>query len=224
MNKKILIVEDNQDIVNLLKLYLTKAEYGYVVNHTGFEVMETIEKEKVDMVLLDIMLPNADGFELSQEIRKVSQVPIIMVTARQEESDKLSGLELGADDYITKPFSPRELIAKIDALFRRVDNKFKTLTRGELSIDYEAKIVKYKGGVIDLTYREFTLLALFIKNPGKVFSRNNLIDKVYQMEAETVYDRAIDVLITRLRKKISDLDQTLIQTVRGSGYKFNDSL
>lgn len=224
MNKKILIVEDNQDIINLIKLYLTKAGYIYSINQTGAGVLEMIKREKVDMVLLDIMLPNSDGLELAKEIRKISQIPIIMVTARQEELDRLAGLTLGADDYITKPFSPKELMARIDALFRRVDNNFKALTRGELSINYEAKIVKYKGKVVDLTNKEFTLLSLFFKNPGKVFSRDTLIDMVYPMEEDTVYDRAIDVCVTRLRKKIGDVDQTLIQTVRGFGYKLNDNL
>lgn len=224
MNKKILIVEDNQNIINLIKIYLTKDGYGYIINQTGSGVLETIEKNKIDMVLLDIMLPHANGFELSQEIRKISPVPIIMVTARQEESDKLAGLELGADDYITKPFSPKELVARIKALFRRIDNRFMTLTRGGISLNCDAKTVKSQGRLITLTHKEFIILCLFLKNPGKVFSRNNLIDKVYPMEEDAVYDRAIDVCIARIRKKIGDTNQIIIQTVRGEGYKFNNNL
>lgn len=224
MSKTILVVEDNKNISNLIKLYLENVGYKCVINRDGYDVLSNIKSLNIDMLILDLMLPAQNGIEIAKQVRINYSLPIIMVTAKKEEEDRIIGLNSGADDYIIKPFSPKELIARIDALFRRVDNKFKTLTRGEISVDYEAKIVKYKSEVIELTHKEFTLLSLFIKNPGKVFSRNNLIDEIYSIKNDTVFDRAIDVSIARLRRKIGDADQTVIQTVRGTGYKFNDTL
>ncbi len=224
MIKKILIVEDNKNISTLIKLYLENVGYECVLNQDGYDVLSDINSLNIDMLILDLMLPAKSGIEIAKQVRSKYYLPIIMITAKNEEEDKVLGLNSGADDYITKPFSPKEMVARVKALFRRTDHKFKTLTRGEITVDYEAKVVKHKSEVIELTRKEFTLLSLFIKNPGKVFSRDNLIDKVYPMDNNLVYDRAIDVSIARLRKKIGDIDQTMIQTVRGSGYKFNDNV
>ncbi len=224
MGKKVLIVEDNKNIADLIKLYLSKAGYQCWVNRDGRDVLNSIDSLKIDMVLLDLMLPSTSGFMIAKAIRKKSSIPIIMITARQEELDKVEGLETGADDYITKPFSPKEMVARVNALFRRVESLFDSVKRGDLTLEVENKQIFSQGKKINLTLKEFKLLELFMTNPGRVFSRDSLIDAIYIDGTDEVFERAIDVIVSRLRKKIFDNNQTMIKSVRGFGYKFNEDL
>jgi len=224
MGKNILIVEDNKNIADLIKLYLSREGYQCLVNRDGNNVLRNIDSLKIDMVLLDLMLPSTSGLKIAKAIRKISSIPIIMITARQEELDKVEGLETGADDYITKPFSPKEMVARVNALFRRVESCFNLIKKGHLTLEVENKQVFFKGKQINLTQKEFKLLELFMTNVGRVFSRNYLINAIYTDGVEDVFERAIDVIVSRLRKKIFDQDQKMIKSVRGFGYKFNEDL
>jgi DNA-binding response OmpR family regulator len=194
------------------------------VNRDGRDVLKNIDSLKIDMVLLDLMLPSTDGLKIAKEIRKKSSIPIIMITARQEELDKVEGLKTGADDYITKPFSPKEMVARVNALFRRVESSFDSIKKGDLILEIKNKQVFFKGKRINLTKKEFRLLKLFMTNAGRVFSRDYLIDAIYTDATQEVFERAVDVTVSRLRKKIFDNDQMMIKSVRGFGYKFNDDL
>ncbi len=224
MGKKVLIVEDNKNIADLIKLYLSREGYQCLMNKDGKNVLRSIDSLKIDMVLLDLMLPSTSGLKIAKIIRKSSSIPIIMITARQEELDKVEGLETGADDYITKPFSPKEMVARVNALFRRVESSFDSIKKGELTLEIENKQLFYKGKIINLTKKEFKLLELLMTNVGRVFSRDYLINAIYTDGVEDVFERAIDVIVSRLRKKIFDEDQTMIKSVRGFGYKFNEDL
>jgi DNA-binding response OmpR family regulator len=218
--KKILIVEDDKDISELIKLYLFKEGYICFQNYTGQGILETIVKESIDLIILDIMLPFSNGIEIAKEIRKEYSVPIIFVTAKQEDEDKIVGLQIGGDDYVTKPFNPRELTERINSIFRRLENKYREIGSRNLSLDLDKKLVKINGKEIALAHKEFKLLSILISNPNRVFSREQLIERVYIDSGEEVFDRAIDVLVSRLRKEISDEKGETIKTVRGLGYKF----
>ena len=222
-NKHVLIVEDEEKISQLLSDYLVKSDYRASIQPNGDRVISQIKKEMPDLILLDIMLPGIDGMELCREIRKFSNVPIIMITARVEEIDRLLGLELGADDYICKPFSPREVVARIKAIFRRLNAEppTPTLVSGSISLDDETHQVMIDKQVLDLTPNEFGLLKIMMTQPDRVFSRSELINRVQGYDFEG-YDRTIDTHIKNLRKKISERlpDQKIIRTVYGVGYKF----
>lgn len=225
MKSKILVVEDERPISDILKFSLEKE--GYEV-HTAFDGIEAIEKTKwlqPDLILLDIMLPGRDGFEVCKEIRTFTEKPIIMLTAKETELDKVLGLEMGADDYVTKPFSIRELMARVKANIRRVSQKEPTaglkqiIQINDLSIDPLSFIVKKKEQILDLTHREFELLHYLAKNSGLVMTREHLLEAVWG------YDyfgdvRTIDVTIRRLREKIEDnpSQPKYIITKRGLGY------
>lgn len=226
MAHKILIVDDEPNIVELLKFNLQNAGYETLEASSGTQGLEIIQKEKVDLVILDIMLPGLDGMEVCRKIREKSELPILMLSARSAEMDKVWGLELGADDYLTKPFSPRELLARVKAILRRTGNssvsgveiKFKDLT-----LNQEQHRVLVKGEEVDLTLTEYQLLELMMKNPGRVFSRD------YLLEALWGHDyfgdpRTIDVHIRHLREKIEPNPgrPQYILTVRGVGYKFRE--
>lgn len=236
MKKKILIVDDEVHILELLKYNLESRNYEVIEAETGEDAIKKIDSN-FSAIILDLMLPGIDGFEVLKKIRKsaeTSKIPIIMLTAKSEEFDKVLGLELGADDYISKPFSIRELIARLKALLRRTDNSDKSneiksdsnkdiIKFGNIEIDEKSRTVLKDNIDLEMTLKEFELLKLFAKNSGKVFSRNELLEKVwgYDYIGET---RTIDVHIRQLRKKIEkdDSNPVYIKTVRGIGYKFKE--
>lgn len=221
----ILVVEDEKRIAEILVDYLQQS--GYRASHLvdGTKVVETVKKNAPDLILMDVMLPGRNGLDLCRDIREFSGVPIIMVTARAEEIDRLLGLELGADDYICKPFSPREVVARVKAMFRR--NKLAQMPeqRSELvQIDELQSRASVNGQRLDLTPTEFRLLRLMAKNPGRVYSRAQLLELCYQQEQQ-IFDRVIDSHIKNLRKKIAKVlpDQELIHAVYGIGYRYEVS-
>lgn len=226
MEDKILVVDDEEHIRELIKFNLEKNGYEVECSDNGFEALKFIKRYKPKLVLLDVMLPGIDGYNICKEIRRdktTSNIPIIMITAKSEEIDKILGLELGADDYITKPFSIRELVARVKAILRRTNiKKDKIYIFGNISVDFQKHLVLKDDQEIDLTLKEFELLQILIENEGKVMTREILLDKIwgYEYIGET---RTVDVHIRHLRKKIEENDKKpkYIQTIRGIGYKFN---
>jgi len=223
--KTILVVEDEKPIAEILKVNLVKNGYKVLNAFDGDEAVNLALTTQPDLILLDVMLPKQDGFSVCKKVRETMSTPIIMLTARAEEVDKVLGLELGADDYITKPFSLRELMARVKANLRRssiaaVDSN-EPICFGELEINAERYEVKKRGEVIDLTYREFELLKYLATQSGKIFSREHLLNKVWDYEY-VGDDRTVDVTIRRLREKIEDdpSNPTYILTKRGVGYYF----
>nr|ACA61821.1 LRA-16 [uncultured bacterium BLR16] len=222
----ILVVEDEQTIAQILIEYLQKS--GFKTTHfpSGIGVVESVKIEAPDLILLDIKLPGKNGLEVCKEIRAFSTVPIFMVTAEIEEIDRLLGLELGADDYICKPFSPREVVARIKALFRRMQQiGVPEPTRTGFQIDEAQQRISFKNQRLDLTPTEYRLLKLLVSNPGRVYSRSQLLDLCYQQE-QLIIDRVIDSHIKNLRKKISTAlppGQEVIHAVYGIGYRFEVS-
>jgi len=224
MDFKILVVDDELPIADILKFSLEKEGYDVVLAHDGQEAVDKAASEKPDLILLDIMLPKKDGFTVCKEIRTFSMVPIIMLTARDTEIDKVLGLEIGADDYVTKPFSSRELMARVKAHLRRQQPEVKgeqkpKYTVGDLVIDTGTYDVRKNGDNLDLTHREFELLVHMIKHRGTVLTREQLLQEVWG------YDyfgdvRTVDVTIRRLREKIEDdpSNPEYIITRRGVGY------
>jgi two-component system response regulator BaeR len=218
----VLIVEDEPKIAKLLEDYLQQSNYETHWLDSGLTVDDWCKKNNPDIVLLDLMLPGKDGLTVCRELRSHSQVPIIMVTARVDEIDRLLGLELGADDYICKPFSPREVVARVKALLRRVEmirTNPTTAYRG-LSIDDEKFSAIVDGQALDLTPVEFRLLALLASQPGRVFSRDQLMNNIY-LDGRVVSDRTVDSHVKNLRQKINDVvgSDDLIRSIYGVGYK-----
>jgi len=225
-NKKILVVDDEVKIVKILKAYLEKSGYDVLVSYTGKEAIDIFEKNDVDLVLLDLMLPDLMGENVCKAIRAKSRVPIIMVTAKTDEKSLIKGLNIGADDYIIKPFSPKEVIARIDAVLRRVksDNLVNipvSFCDGYLTIDFINSNVKINGKEISLTATEAKILNTMAKAPNRVFSREELIAYALNYEFEG-YDRSIDTYIKSIRLKIEPdrKKPKFIVTVHGAGYKF----
>jgi two-component system, OmpR family, response regulator VicR len=230
MSERILIVDDEKNIVEILKFNLRKEGYETAESFDGMDALETVKKEKVDLVLLDIMLPKMDGFTVCRRIREFSNIPILMLTAKEEEVDKVLGLELGADDYITKPFSFRELLARVKANLRRsvlgADvASSNILSVGNLVIDLDRYEVMRDGRPIDLTIREFELVKFLMQRKGQIFTREALLEKVWGYEYYGDV-RTVDVTIRRLREKIEEDPSSAlyILTKRGVGYYFNDKL
>lgn len=227
MNEKILIVDDEESIVELLEFNLSQAGFKIMSTKDGYEGLQLAKQEKPDLIILDIMLPGLDGLEICRLLRKETSTPILMLTARKTESDKVIGFELGADDYLTKPFSPRELIARIKAVLRRTGNEGlspeKPLERGGLVINSSKHEVYSNGVKIDLTLKEFELLKLLATHPGRVFTREYLLERLWD---DGIYSdtRTIDVHIRHLREKVeaNPGNPDYIQTVRGMGYKFKE--
>jgi two-component system response regulator BaeR len=219
----ILIVEDEQKIVALLRDYLEKANYRVSFLDRGDQVIAHVKKNPPDLILLDVMLPGMDGLEVCREIRKFSMVPIIMITARVEEIDRLIGLELGADDYVCKPFSPREVVARVKAVLRRFHSEpaGASLQVGPIALDVDSRQATVEGQLLELTPSEFGLLRVLMAHPNRVFSRNELLNQVQGYDFEG-YDRTIDTHIKNLRKKIAGKlpDREIIATVYGVGYTF----
>jgi two-component system, OmpR family, response regulator BaeR len=223
-HEHILIVEDERKLADLLRDYLSEAGYTVSWLDRGDRVVSRVKQDPPGLVLLDIMLPGTDGTEVCREIRKFSKIPILMITARVEEVDRIIGLELGADDYICKPFSPREVVARVKAVLRRAYSEPETtrLAVGPISLDETSRRVSVDDEVLTLTPSEFGLLKIMMAHPGRVYSRSELLDKVqgYQFEG---YDRTIDTHIKNIRKKIAEKlpGRDVIHTVYGIGYKFD---
>lgn len=222
--EKIMVVDDERNVVELVKFNLEKEGYEVVCAYNGFEAVEIAKSEKPDLIILDVMMPGQSGLEVCRILRKDSKVPIIMATAKGEEIDKILGLELGADDYVTKPFSPRELIARAKAILRRTSSSVEErdeVKYGELSINLVKHEVKLKEKVIELKPKEFDLLRLLAVNAGKVYTRDFLLEELwgYDYLGDT---RTVDVHMRRLRQKIEDepSNPKLLKTIHGIGYKF----
>jgi DNA-binding response OmpR family regulator len=225
--KIILVVDDEPKIVKLVRDYLERAGFGVCAAADGKTALALARAEKPDLVILDLGLPKMDGLDVTRELRKVSNVPLIMLTARSEETDKLIGLELGADDYMTKPFSPKELVARVRAVFRRLENASavpEVLHVADLTLDLPRMRVSAENREIDeLTPTEFALLAAMARQPGRVFTRAQLLDAVHGVAFES-YERAIDAHIKNIRRKI-EIDPRQphsLQTVYGVGYRLSD--
>jgi len=226
MSQPILVVDDEQKIAHLVRDYLEKAGYRVTVAYDGREALAAFRHEKPRLVVLDLMLPHVDGLDVARAIRKESDTPIIMLTARVEETDKLIGLELGADDYVTKLFSPREVVARVRAVLRRVDGREQaspTVAAGDLEIDPERRIVTVARRQVELTPTEFDLLTVLARHPGRVFSRMELLERV-QGYAYEGYERTIDAHVKNIRQKIEEDPRkpVYILTVYGVGYKFSE--
>ncbi len=226
MGKQILIVDDDQEIRELLQEYLARAGFDVLVAAEGGEMYHHLASASPDLIILDIMMPGDDGFHLCQKIRRNSQVPIIMLTAASDEADRVVGLELGADDYIAKPFSPRELLARIKALLRRAEYRQpekeggRYLRFADWVLDTLSQhLVNDDGTELDLTGSDFMLLSLFLQHPGQVIDRDSISDATRGRETLPM-ERGIDVQISRLRQKLGDNGKSprIIKTIRGSGY------
>ncbi len=223
--KKIMVVDDDQHIAELISLYLLKEGYQTMEVYDGKEVLEKIDTFQPDLMLLDLMLPSMDGYKVCTEVRKKSDVPIIMLTAKGETFDKVLGLELGADDYIVKPFDPKEMIARVKAVLRRYEQKpekdtSKKLVFQNLEINISNYSVEYFGENVDFPPKEFELLHYLAQNPNQVFTREQLLDRIwgYEYIGDT---RTVDVHIKRIREKLNKQEQNWsIKTVWGVGYKF----
>ncbi|NLE77874.1 MAG: response regulator transcription factor [Chloroflexi bacterium] len=223
MAAKILVVEDEKEIARLVRGYLEGAGFAVVQAYTGREGLFMARRERPDLVVLDLMLPELDGLEVARTLRQESAVPIIMLTARVEETDRIVGLELGADDYVAKPFSPRELVARVRAVLRRTHGEApaeETLRAGPLEIDVTRHRVALHGKALDLTPSEFALLQTMARQPGRVWSRLELLEQV-QGESYEGYERTIDVHIKNLRRKLGEdpRQPKMIVTVFGVGYR-----
>ncbi|MFQ5660962.1 MAG: response regulator [Gammaproteobacteria bacterium] len=220
-NKRpVLIVEDEPQLASLLQDYLEQSGYRTQVVPDGMRVVPAVKGSLPALILLDIMLPGRDGMAICREIREFSDVPVIMITARVEEIDRLLGLELGADDYICKPFSPREVVARVKAVLRRSAEDYSHPPTG-LKLDEPRLRAKLHGNDLDLTTVEFQLLKILASDPGRIYSRSQLMDRIYA-DHRIVSDRTIDSHIKKLRKKITNAapNEELIHSVYGAGYKF----
>jgi two-component system response regulator BaeR len=221
-NGNILIVEDELKLARLLADYLAAAGFKAHILGDGREVVAWVRGHLPDLIVLDVMLPGRDGLELCRDIRAFSRVPIIMATARVEEIDRLLGLELGADDYICKPYSPREVVARIRAVLRRVRPETAPATGDGVTLDAAAYKLRAGGGEVELTAVEFQLFATLRGEPGRIYSRAQLMDRIYA-DRRVVSDRTIDSHIKKLRKKLAELQpggEELIQSVYGAGYRY----
>jgi two-component system response regulator BaeR len=218
----ILIVEDELKLARLQVDYLQNAGFDTDFLSNGLEVLPWLKVNHTDLILLDLMLPGRDGLDICRELRRFSTVPIIMITARIEEIDRLLGLELGADDYICKPFSPREMVARVKAVLRRQQAPTIEARTSALKLDHNSFRVLAGGQEVELTTVEFQLLQALYQQPGRIFSRSKLMDLIYP-DQRIVSDRTIDSHIKKLRKKLADLlpNQELIHSVYGAGYRYD---
>jgi DNA-binding response OmpR family regulator len=221
---KILLIDDDEKLGGLLSAYFERFDLELISATLPSAGMEKLRREKPDLVILDVMLPEQDGFEVCRTIRKTSAVPIIMLTARGEVTDRIVGLEIGADDYLPKPFEPRELVVRIQNILRR------SKARGpqgdeyhyqDLTVNIERRTADLEGESLDLTTMEFQLLALFAANPGRTFSRDEILNELRGIDAQ-IFSRSVDILVSRLRQKLNDVAKKprFIKTVWGTGYTF----
>jgi two-component system phosphate regulon response regulator PhoB len=226
--ERILVVDDEEDILELVRHNLTREGFDIRCADTGEKALKELKTDPVDLIVLDLMLPGIDGFDVAKQIKsdpRIQHIPIVMLTAKGSETDVVTGLELGAEDYITKPFSPRILLARIRTVLRRnasdePEDVGQRIERGELSIDIRKHELLVEGRKIDLTYTEFEVLTLLASRPGWAFSRSQIVDKVRGYNY-SVTDRSVDVQIVGLRRKLGSCGQ-YIETVRGVGYRFKD--
>jgi DNA-binding response OmpR family regulator len=225
--KTILVVDDEPKIAALARDYLEHAGFAVVTAATGQAALDAVGRSKPDLVVLDLGLPELDGLDVTRTIRRDSSLPIVMLTARDDEIDKLLGLELGADDYLTKPFSPRELVARVKAVLRRVDAGRTAATEviraGDVTLDVPRMRADVAGRAVELTPTEFQLLATMAAQPGRIFTRSQLLDAVHGVAFES-YERAIDTHIKNIRRKLEPdpREPRYVLTVYGVGYRFAD--
>jgi two-component system alkaline phosphatase synthesis response regulator PhoP len=222
----VLVVEDDAVALELVRLYLQKDGHKVITASTGTEGLRLALEARPDLMVLDLMLPGIDGLEICRRLRQESSVPIVMLTARVEEEDRLAGLDLGADDYITKPFSPRELAARVRAVLRRTDRESKEsgpkgMTYKGIVLDQTNRRVEVNGQSISLTPTEFRLLALFMREPGRAFTRDQIIDRAFGYDFDG-FDRTVDAHVSNLRRKLGTDQESshYIQAVYGVGYRF----
>ena len=225
MQQTILVVEDERSIQNVLRMYLESAGFKVICTDNGLDALSLASQAQPDLIVLDLMLPGMDGMEVAARLRQNSDVYILMLTARSEEADRVAGLRLGADDYVVKPFSPRELVARVEAIFRRSRQRqsappSNTLRFKHVTIDPDSYEVSTPEQTVDLTPTEFKVLLALARHAGRVLTRQQLIDLVWGMDFYGT-DRVVDVYVGQVRRKLSSATgETLIQTVRGVGYKF----
>jgi DNA-binding response OmpR family regulator len=214
----ILLVEDEEDIASLVRAYLERDGFRVVWATRGTEGLQALEQHDIRLAILDLQLPDADGFDVCRAIRSYSRLPVVMLTARDEEIDRVTGLELGADDYVTKPFSPRELVARVHAVLRRAEpeTEHDTLALGDVVLDRRSRTAFVEGDEVELTSREFELVWHLAERPGVVVSRERILERVWGLSFPGG-TRTVDVHVGQLRRKLERPD--LIRTVRGSGYK-----
>jgi two-component system, OmpR family, alkaline phosphatase synthesis response regulator PhoP len=225
--KQILVVDDEPRIAEICRDYLERAGFKVTLAANGTDALALARTKRPDLVVLDLGLPKLDGLDVTRALRKHSNVPIIMLTARVEESDKVTGLELGADDYLTKPFSPKELVARVRAVFRRVEigpGRAEVIRAVDVSLDIPRMQASVGSRTVDLTSTEFELLAMLMRQPGRVFTRGQLLDAIRGDSVES-FDRAIDAHIKNLRRKLEPDARSprYVLTVYGVGYKFADA-
>lgn len=221
---QILVADDEKEIVDLIDLYL-RNNYTVIKAYDGIDALSKIKSNKIDLAIIDIMMPNMDGYKLIENIRKDKEIPIIIISAKTQSYDKIIGLDIGADDYITKPFDPLEVVARVKSQLRRyhrftnTESKSNKITVGNLTLDIDSFRVEKDGQEIHLTSTEYKILELLMSNKNKVFTKKNIFESVWE---EYYYneDNAIMVHISKLRDKIEDKDNKYIKTIRGLGYKF----
>ena len=228
MNETILVVDDERKIVKLARDYLEQSGFRVIAATDGNTALAAARHDKPDLIVLDLLLPGMDGLDVCRALRRESDIPIIMLTARVEEADRLIGLELGADDYITKPFSPRELVARVRAVLRRVQggvHQPSIIRAGELEIDLNGHRVTLNGESIRLSRMEFNILAILARHPGQTYTRAQLLDRLHGVAYEG-YDRSIDAHIKNLRRKLeaNHANPRYVLTVYGIGYQFSDEV
>lgn len=217
--KRLLLIDDDEKLAGPLQVYFSRFDLALENETQPLRAIDRLQHERFELVVLDVMLPQIDGFETCRRIRQFSDIPIIMLTARGDVMDRVVGLELGADDYLPKPFEPRELVARIQNILKRSkDASNRELFKiGNLRIDLHKKIIEKDGQPVDITANEFNLLSLLVQNQNRVFSRDEIMNELKGIDAD-IYSRAIDVLVSRLRQKLQRPE--LIRTVRGAGYQF----
>ena len=226
--KRILVVEDDINTANLIVLYLEREGFQTLQAGDGEAGLSLAKRHGPDLVILDLMLPRMDGWEVCRQLRKTSEVPVIMLTARGEEMDRVSGLTLGADDYMVKPFSPRELVARVKAVLRRtapvVPSSTILLRHGDLELDRDKRRLSLKGRPLEVTPHEYALLEALMGSPGRVFTRDELLGRLYPKGEAMVIERVVDVHVGKLRQKIEadPASPRYILTARGLGYRFAD--
>lgn len=221
----ILIIDDEVKICEFIEAYLVKNEHEVIISNNGSEALDIFENEKIDLIILDRMIPDISGEEICTYIREKSNIPIIMITAKKEDEDKIEGFNLGCDDYICKPFNPKEMVLRVRALLRRsgIDSEAFIRFNNGLEINKELRKVKIRGEEVELTKTEYDIIDLFSQNPGKTYTREELLESVIEESFEKL-DRVIDTHIKNLRKKLEEdvKKPKIIKTVYGVGYKFEE--
>ena len=226
MTARILVAEDDEKQAELIRLYLEREGWSVMVVHDGRTALERVRRNPPDLVVLDVMMPRMDGLDVTRVLRQETDIPVVMVTARSTEDDLLLGLELGADDYVTKPFSPRELVARVRAVLRRsgiTRQEARVVSVGPITIDHDRHEVRVGGEAVEITPREFALLAALADEPGRVFSRFQLLERAFGFDYFGL-ERTVDVHVMKLRKKLEPDPSApvYLQTVYGVGYKLED--